>query len=524
MTADTTLSVQAASDTVHSILYPHGFDEEFLSLTSEPRCFPDLLLNQVMATITKGREDYDLLPFYYDHHRSIEEITFRHEVWRDLEVPNIASGLRLFTSQIRDVRQRINWANKTRYIQHRRGIQLNAISIYCDAVSQLVETLNTKDLASRALLDVRGVFAEYARSPTFETLVRESQLLKAKLSEIRYSINVRGPRVRVLKFDGEADYGSEIEEAFARFQQGSVKDYRIKFSDWPDMNHVDAQIADRVALLFRDLFSELQSFCECTATFFTAEVSRFDRELQFYFAYLDFIGPLKSGNHLSFCLPEVHASKAISAKQTFDIALANKLVANTKSVVCNDFSLEGPERVLVISGPNQGGKTTFARTFGQVHYLANLGCPVPGEQASLFLFDELFTHFGKEEDSTFQSGKLEDDLLRIQYALKRATAQSIIIMNEIFSSTTSQDALLLGTKVLNKIIELNALCLVVTFIDELTHLGPSVVSMTSSVNPENPAERTFKIVRHPADGLAYAISIAEKYDLTYDRLRRRILS
>jgi hypothetical protein len=62
----------------------------------------------------------------------------------------------------------------------------------------------------------------------------------------------------------------------------------------------------------------------------------------------------------------------------------------------------------------------------------------------------------------------------------------------------------------------------VTFIDELSLLGPSIVSMTSSVNPDNPVERTFKVIRHPADGLAYAISIAEKYDLTYDRLRKRL--
>lgn len=521
MTAGTLNQSGLKTEVRHSILYQRAYDPGLLEFLPEPTCFSDLLLDQVTDTITKGREDYQLLPFFYDHLTSQDDVAFRHEVWRDLDIDAVATGLRLFTSEMRDVRQRNSWAEKTHYVQHRRGIHLDAVTRYCEAVKRLSATLESSEIRSRALLAVRDVVADYASSATFEGLDRESQELKTKLSEVRYSLNVRGPHVRVLRYDGEADYGVEIEEAFERFQQGAVSDYRLKFSDWPDMNHVESQIADRVALLFRDVFSELQSFCERTNSFVDSTVSSFNREIQFYFAYLDYIAPLKA-RALSFCLPEVHESKASFAKETFDLALAAKLATQGTSVITNDFNLNGVERIIVISGPNQGGKTTFSRTFGQLHFLASLGCPVPGETASLFLFDELFTHFGKEEDPTFQSGKLEDDLLRIQDVLKRATSKSVIIMNEIFASTTTQDALVLGTKVLEKVIELDALCVMVTFIDELSLLGPSIVSMTSSVNPDNPVERTFKVIRHPADGLAYAISIAEKYDLTYDRLRKRL--
>jgi DNA mismatch repair ATPase MutS len=248
-----------------------------------------------------------------------------------------------------------------------------------------------------------------------------------------------------------------------------------------------------------------------------------ERELEFYLAYRNYMGPIRAMG-LRFCLPKVSASsKSVLARSTYDLALAAKLISGAQGpVVANDFELSGPERIIVVSGPNQGGKTTFARTFGQLHHLASIGVPVPGTEATLAIFDQIFTHFEREEDLVRLSGKLEDDLVRIHDILSRATPQSIVILNEIFTSTALSDARYLGTKIMQRIIALDLFCVFVTFVDEMASMGDSVVSMMSTVVPTNPAERTFKVVRAPADGLAHAWALAEKHHLTYEQIKERL--
>ena len=177
---------------------------------------------------------------------------------------------------------------------------------------------------------------------------------------------------------------------------------------------------------------------------------------------------------------------------------------------------------MVVTGPNHGGKTTFARTTGQLHYLASLGYPVPARSARMLLPDQVFTHFEREEDLATLRGKLADELARIRDALNAATGRSLLVMNESFASTTLRDATFIGGRILAGMTGLGLLGVYVTFIDELASATPACVSMVGTVNPDDPAERTYKIVRKAADGLAYADAIARKYRLTYPQLKQRL--
>ncbi|MGH7734477.1 MAG: hypothetical protein ACREOE_12445 [Gemmatimonadales bacterium] len=106
--------------------------------------------------------------------------------------------------------------------------------------------------------------------------------------------------------------------------------------------------------------------------------------------------------------------------------------------------------------------------------------------------------------------------------MARATLPGVLVMNESFTSTTLGDALFLGTEVIGQVIDLGLVGVYVTFVDELASLSGATVSMTSAVVPDNPAQRTFKVVRRHADGLAYAAAIAAKYGLTFERVKERI--
>jgi len=504
-----------------SVLYRRGSpppDED----SRQPEFFRDLNLDQVLAALVDDRETYALEQFFHEPLHDEADVRYRQEVMRELEREDLRSSVLQFAAGMREMRDRLDLSSRLRNHHQSRRWFVAAIESYCRAVALLSDSMGELEVSSEGLAALRGHVNAYARSEEYAALCDETAAVLDELSAITYSIRIRGLKVTVDGYRGEPDLSTQVEETFAKFRQGDVRDHTTSFHERPEVNPVEDRILELVAKQHHAEFEHLRDYCVRRQHAVDRTLLRFDREVQFYLAYLEYIAPLRAAG-LQFSYPSVSATeKRVLAREAFDIALARKRIRDGLPLVRNDVELRERERMLVITGPNQGGKTTYARAFGQIHHLAALGLPVPGSEAQVFLPDRLFTHFERREDVATLRSKFEDELQRMHEILGQATGSSVLILNESFTSTALSDAEQVGTLVLREVLERGMLCVCVTFVDELSTLSEEVVSMMSTVAEDDPTRRPYRVIRKPADGLAHAIALADRHGLSYETLKRRI--
>lgn len=487
----------------------------------------NLRLDQVIDAISAWAPDTDVDQLLTRPLRDLDTVRYRQAVVTDLQRAPVLQRVRSFCRTMSRVRRsrdalrpHANGAGGSGWHVRTQLVELDRD--YVEACVGFHEALHVAPLRSEGMLGVRDLIAAHIDSARFRDLADQSSRVLAGIAGVSFGLHLTTEQVRVGGPTGDGDFVERLTGLLARLAPHAPAPGGPRPVSPTGPSPLEYQLLDVVAAQRPETFDALAEHCRRHLDVSDPGIERFCQEVSFYLAYLDHIAPLRDAG-LPFCLPDVQAdASAMHVVDGFDLALACTRRAHGATTVLNDAHLTGDERVLVVTGPNQGGKTTFARMVGQIHYLAALGLPVPARSATVPLVDSVLTHVAAAETPDDPVGRLEQDLLRVREVLHRASGRSVVVMNEVFSSTSQQDAYVLGRRVLETLAARGAIVVFVTFVDALATLGAETVSMVSEAPSDDPGARTFRIERRPPVGSAHAVALARAHRLTYGDVMRRI--
>ena len=262
-------------------------------------------------------------------------------------------------------------------------------------------------------------------------------------------------------------------------------------------------------------------------------------ELAFYVGAVRLIERLRAAG-LPVCRPEIAPvdARTCEIEDAYNLNLALRALADGSAsrIVLNDIRFNGDGRIFILTGPNQGGKTTYAQAIGLAQVLAQAGLYVPGSRARISPVDAIHTHFPVEEAPATEAGRLGEEAARLSEIFDRATDASLVILNESLSSTSAGESLYLAYDVVRILRLLGARAIFATHLHELAEEvsalnaepGDSpVVSLVSQVEEQagenGPRIRqTYRIVPGPPRGRSYAREIAARYGISYEQLHERL--
>jgi len=217
-------------------------------------------------------------------------------------------------------------------------------------------------------------------------------------------------------------------------------------------------------------------------------------ELAFYLGCLNLHEQVSQmGEPLSFPLPVPTGSPWFSCKELYDVCLA---LSMKRKVVGNDVNADD-KQLVIITGANQGGKSTFLRSTGLAQLMMQAGMFVPAESFSSNVYHAVFTHYKREEDSAMQSGKLDEELSRMSEIVKNLRSDSLLLCNESFAATNEREGSEIARQIITALLEKQIKVFFVTHLYELAHglykkkIG-SAVFLRAERQPNG--RRTFKLI------------------------------
>lgn len=217
-------------------------------------------------------------------------------------------------------------------------------------------------------------------------------------------------------------------------------------------------------------------------------------ELAFYVGCLNLHGRLaQKGEPVSFPLPAASHERRHSFKGLYDVCLSLSL---EQKIVGNDLNA-GNKNLVIITGANQGGKSTLLRSIGLSQLMMQCGMFVPAESFCSNVCDGLFTHYKREEDAAMNSGKLDEELSRMSDIADNITLDSMVLFNESFAATNEREGSEIARQIIRALFEKRIKVFFVTHLYEFAHsFYDQKMENTIFLRAERQTDggRTFKII------------------------------
>ena len=521
-----------------SILNLHG--EDFIGGDGgETEAFyQDLNLLPVIDKMTLARWKSVRKLFFYLP-KSAEDTAYRRAVYSNVKKEPIYRALLAFTEKAAAVQELIREKERTSNPLQRTVWKLREAGAYISAFEELAEVLSGAEPASDGLREFLRILTELLEDGGYRRMREETQRLLSEIRGIRFVVTYEKDRIRVepveetperLRKAGEtaeerrpagetASHRDTYEEWLSLFDGGELAGMSNPFVTDSVLSEIESACLDLLKEKKPDFFRTLERAAEYETSYARPVLSRFEREIPFYLAFRGFQLEMEREG-FAFATPAADGEAPMEAKGLYDIALALASYPEGRPVVSNDFYYGEGERFFVLTGPNQGGKTTFARSLGQLVFFATMGLDVPAKSANVPFFAKIRSHFSVEESAESGRGKLMEELVRLAPMMREEERGSFVIINELFTTAANYDAQIMGKRVLSHFLALDCRGIYVTHLAELAEERAGIVSLRAMLDAQGVP--SFEIRRGSPEDTVCAAGTVGKYRLTYGQLKERL--
>lgn len=471
----------------------------------------DVNFNTVTESIMFIDREY---PIYFLQYpvNDIDSAEFRKQIFSELySKPFICEQLREYILMLNRLNKLRNFTFDSQNTVQKQYYHLQTLKHYIDCIEQLYKILS--DMESQLLCELYERIKEIKFADSYISMKQSTDLLLDKFDDIQ-KMNISFDYSKgLMRFeknpDSEFKFAQYVKDTF-----GIDVNFNFSIVNSNPITAMEETVLNYFCMEYPTSADSLNEFYTEYNDIDVYELIHLKPQIKFYISYIAFMKNLEIEG-CRFTSPQY--GNAFHAIDVYDLSLI-LTIDDKKKVVSNDINL-AQGNIFVLSGPNQGGKTTFVRTIAITVLLALNGCHVPCNSCQMPYYDRLITHFNKNE-VLGKGGRLQEELSRIREILKITTANSLLLFNECFASTRRTDGADLSLKLLDKLFTVGCNAGFITHYYEIADKDKRLISLTSGVESDGDKDdiRTYKIKPSPPEGNAYARTIAQRYGITFEQM------